>query len=213
MSTPRWQTVLFDLDGTLCDTIDLIIASYRHAYQQVLGRDEDEQVIRGSIGKTLRDTFSVHERAELLESTYVDYNLANLARLQRTYEGVRELVVELVDAGVRCGIVTSKRTATAHLSLEAAGLDGLIEVLGAMEDSTRHKPDPEPLTNALAKLGSDGTCVVYVGDATVDLLAANAAGIAGIGVLWGAGVRDDLEKLPHEAICATVAELRDALLG
>ncbi len=135
----------------------------------------------------MADTFSAHEQAALLESTYVEYNLANLARLQRSYEGVRELVAELDAAGVRCGIVTSKRTATAHLSLEAAGLDAMIEVLGAMEDSTHHKPHPEPLLNALAKLGSTGEGVVYVGDATVDLLAASAAGLAGVGVLWGAG--------------------------
>lgn len=209
--TPRWQTVLFDLDGTLCDTIGLIIASYQHSLREVLGYEEDEQVIRGWIGKTLADTFSAHEQAALLESTYVEYNLANLARLQRSYEGVRELVAELDAAGVRCGIVTSKRTATAHLSLEAAGLDAMIEVLGAMEDSTHHKPHPEPLLNALAKLGSTGEGVVYVGDATVDLLAASAAGLAGVGVLWGAGVRADLEVLPHEAICATVSELREAL--
>ncbi len=85
--TPRWQTVLFDLDGTLCDTIGLIIASYQHSLREVLGYEEDEQVIRGWIGKTLADTFSAHEQAALLESTYVEYNLANLARLQRSYEG------------------------------------------------------------------------------------------------------------------------------
>lgn len=213
MTSPRWQTVIFDLDGTLCDTIELIMESFRYTLRTVLGREVDDEVIRGWIGRTLKDTFAVYPEAAELERVYVEFNLANLQRLQRTYDGIVELVDDLHAAGVRCGIVTSKRTRTAHLSLQAAGLDDRIELLGAMEDSTHHKPDPEPLRNGLTKINSDGSGVVYVGDATVDLLAASAAGIGGIGVLWGAGVRDDLAALPHAAICESVDELRAVLLG
>lgn len=215
MTTPRWQTVLFDLDGTLCNTIPLILASYQHAFREVLGTELDTATGLGWIGRTLRDTFAEFPKAAELEDAYRAFNHEHLVELQQGYEGIRELVVDLLDAGVSCGIVTSKRRYTAGMSLEAGQLDGLLPVLCAMEDTEVHKPDPTPLLLGLERLDAVGAGperAVYVGDATVDLQAAAAAGIAGIGVTWGAGVPDRLAEQPHAAICDTVDELRAALL-
>lgn len=210
---PRWQTVLFDLDGTLCNTIPVILASYQHAFREVLGRELDAATGLSWIGRTLRDTFASYPKAAELEDSYRAFNHEHLLELQQSYDGIRELVVDLVDAGAHCGIVTSKRRYTAGLSLEASQLDGLLPVLCAMEDTEVHKPDPAPLRVGLQKIGSDGSDAVYVGDATVDLLAAAAAGIDGIGVTWGAGTREALSRQPSVAVVDQVDELRALLLG
>ncbi len=120
---------------------------------------------------------------------------------------------DLTSAGANVHIVTSKRRETARLALAGVGIDHLIDVVGALEDTTRHKPDAEPLLAAAARSGVDPTSAVYVGDATVDILAARAAGMAGVAVTWGAGERDALEATGPETIVDTVGELTAYLLG
>ncbi len=81
-----------------------------------------------------------------------------------------------------------------------------------MEDTDVHKPNPEPLLLALERAGGDIRGAAYVGDAAVDLLAAAAAGMPGVGVAWGAGERDALVAQRPYAVCDTVADLTGVLL-
>lgn len=210
----RWPIVLFDLDGTLCNTVDLILASFHHAHREVLGQELDEAVALGWIGRTLRDIYAPYEQAAQLEASYLRFNLANLERLQTGYDGIRELLTDLKAQGIRTGVVTSKRHEGAARSLAAAGLDQLIPVVCAMEDTGQHKPNPQPLLLAMEKLGvHDSSHGAYVGDATVDVQAAHAAGLASLAVTWGAGTRDELAAQAPLALCTTVDELRGHLLG
>jgi pyrophosphatase PpaX len=86
-------------------------------------------------------------------------------------------------------------------------------VLATLEDTTEHKPLPAPLLLAAERLGSEASDCIYVGDAVVDLQAARAAGMAGIGVTWGAGDPDALRAEPSVAVVDTVEELRAALFA
>lgn len=211
---PRWPVVFFDLDGTLADTIPLIIASYQHAFREVLAEEVPDDRARAWIGRPLLDALLEESptHGEELDRVYREWNLANTERLIRAFEGVPELLAALDAAGVRCAIVTSKRRETARLALRHVGIEDRIEVVGALEDTLAHKPAPEPLLHGAEVLGVDPAECVYVGDATVDLLAARAAGMAAIGVTWGAGVRDELLALEPDALCDTVGELQDVLL-
>lgn len=211
---PRWQSVVFDLDGTLCDTIALILASFRHAWDEVLHQELDETVARGWIGSTLTDTFAPHGAlAQQLNDSYVRYNLENLERLQASYPGVAELLDDLGAAGVATGIATSKRRTTAERSLAAAGLTGRVVLAATMDETTRHKPDPAPLLKALEVMGVEAGHAVYVGDARVDMQAARAAGMDAVGVTWGAGTREALLAEDPTAVVDTVDELHRVLLG
>ena len=212
---PRFHTVLFDLDGTLADTIPLIVASYQHAFRTVLGEEIDEARARGGIGRRLLAALLEEspEHGHDLDQTYREWNLANTARLIRRYEGVPEMLEALASAGVRMAVATSKRRQTARLALEGVGIDHLIEVAAALEDTTRHKPEPDPLLHAAASLGSQPCDCVYVGDATVDVLAARAAGMAAIAVSWGAADREALAATGPDALVDTVADLTAYLLG
>ncbi len=215
MTNPRWRTVLFDLDGTLADTIPLIVASYQHAFRHVLGEEVEESRARAWIGRPLLAAL-VEESPEhgvALDVAYREWNLANTAALIRRYEGVPELLGALASAGVTTAVATSKRRETARLALEGVGIDGLIDVAAGLEDTERHKPEPDPLLHAAASLGVEPGDCVYVGDATVDVLSARAAGMAAVAVTWGAGDRDALVAVGPEVVVDTVPDLRAYLLA
>lgn len=212
--TPRWPVILFDLDGTLADTIDLIVESYQHAFLEVIGREWDEVEVRSWIGMSLIEAFRGalgDELAEKANTSYTAYNQANTERLIKGYEGVPELLVDLKAAGAKIGVVTSKRRPPAERALELCGLD--IPLLVCHEDVPVHKPDPMPLLRGLELLGANAGEAVYVGDAAVDVVAARNAGLPAVAVMWGAGLRSDIEATNPLAMCDTTDELRAVLLG
>jgi len=212
---PRFATVLFDLDGTLADTIPLIVASYQHAFRTVLDEEVTEARARAWIGRPLLPALLEEspEHGVELDRVYREWNLANTARLIRRYEGVPELLEQLSAAGVACAVATSKRRETARLALVGVGIDHLVDVVAGLEDTTAHKPAPDPLLHAAATLGVDPATCVYVGDATVDVLAARAAGMSAVAVTWGAGERAALAATAPDALVDTVADLATYLLG
>lgn len=213
MKRPAWPTVLFDLDGTLADTIHLIVESYNHTLATIgLHRDPDE--IRSWIGRSLVETFEDVDpvRAPELDRTYREWNLAHTDRLIRRYAGVPELLSALAEAGATMGVVTSKRRATAARAMVAVGIEGMLPILAGLEDTSTHKPDPAPLRHALDQLGADPADCVYVGDAAVDVLAARAAGMASVAVTWGAGLRPTLVAADPDHLVDGVDELAGLLL-
>ncbi len=213
--TPRWRTVLFDLDGTLADTIPLIVASYQHAFRTVLGVEPSEERARSWIGRPLLQALLEEEpeHGVALDRVYREWNLANTERLIRRYAGVPELLVRLREAGVEAAVVTSKRRHSARLATRGVGVDDLVEVIATLEDTQRHKPAPDPLLHGARVLGVDPSACVYVGDAVVDVRAARAAGMAAVAVTWGAGVREELLAAGPDAVADTVGELERILLG
>jgi pyrophosphatase PpaX len=214
VSSPRWPYVVFDLDGTVVNTIPLIIASYQHAMRDVLGEVPSAAEARSWIGEPLYTTFGARhpERARELIDSYVAWNAAHLPELLQDFPGTPELLAGLRDAGVTIGVATSKRRVSAENTLRHAGLTDLLEVTVAMDDTDAHKPSPEPLLLALERLGGRPGEAVYVGDAGVDVLAARAAGMASVAVTWGAAARADLEAAEPDVLVDTVAELQSLLL-
>ena len=214
MTPPRWPVVLFDFDGTLADTIPLIVASYRHTIATVLGEEAADAELRSWIGRPLQPV--LEERypgrgAELTE-VYRAWNLANHDALIETVEGIATLLDDLHAAGASSGVVSSKRLETVQLGLRAVDLDHRIDVLAGMDETSRHKPDPEPLLYAASRLGAAPADCVYIGDAVVDVQAARAAGMAAVAVTWGAGERALLEAAHPAAVVDDVAALRAVLL-
>jgi pyrophosphatase PpaX len=214
MAKPRWPVAIFDLDGTLVDTIPLIVASYQHAFETVLGRREAEERIRAWIGRPLATVFREldAERARSLFDAYLAWNLANTERMIRRFDGVEALLSRVSGAGAAIVVVTSKLRDAAELALRLTGLTASVDLLLTAEDTQAHKPDPAPLLHALARLGARAGDACYVGDAVVDLVAAQRAGVAGVGVTWGAAAAHELRALAPAALCETIAELDGILV-
>jgi pyrophosphatase PpaX len=209
----HWPVVLFDLDGTVLDTIELIRASHEHAVRTVLGREMTDEELMAGIGTPLRaqmETFD-RERAQELYDVYRAWNHANTARLARRYDGVDEVLLSLEEAGARLGIVTSKSRDAVDLVLTSLPAPVVWDVVITHDDSDLHKPHPAPLLTALERLGAEPGQAVYVGDSPFDLEAAHAAGCTAIGVAWGAFRPDVLADLEPHAVVGTPAELTEVL--
>jgi len=211
----RWPVVLFDLDGTVLDTVELIRASHAHAVREVLGVELPDEELMAGIGTPLREQMEVFsaERADELFHVYRAWNHANTARLIERYPGVDEVLLELEAEGARLGIVTSKMLDAVELAFAALPPPIVWGVVITTEDTPLHKPHPAPLIAALERLEGTPAEAVYVGDSPFDLQAARAAGMAGIGVTWGAFGRAALEAEEPLVVVDTPAELLEALAG
>jgi pyrophosphatase PpaX len=194
----RLQTALFDLDGTLIDSIRLILDSYHHTLNQHnLPARTDEDWLKG-VGTPLAVQFSEwQESPEVLEAmiaTYREYNLRHHDRMVTVYPGVLEAVREIKAAGVQTGLVTSKNRPGALRGLKLVGLEALMDVLVCADEVTNPKPHPEPVEKAVALLGADPARTVYVGDSIHDMHSGRAAGVKTAAALWGPFGRDHLES-------------------
>jgi len=212
--TARWPIVIFDIDGTLVDSVGLIVASYQHAFRTVLGHEEDEDRIKGWIGQSLYGSMqrAYPDQADRLFEVYTRWNEEHTAAMLSSFPGIPELMEDLVEAGVRIGAATSKRTQPAQWALQLGQINQLVPLLVAHEDVDEHKPSPKPLLLAMVRAGGSPDRTVYVGDAVVDIAAARNAGLDCVAVTWGAGKREDLVEAAPDVLCDTVEELRAALL-
>lgn len=192
MSVPL-EAVLFDLDGTLLDSIELIVASFEHTMVAEGLPHRSRAEILAELGRPLLDTFPEWSgdpsRTDQLIDTYRAWNLTHHDELARPYEGIPAAVEGLAAQGLRMGVVTSKLSGSARRGLEVCGIAAHMEVLVACDHVEQHKPHPAPVLAGAAQLGVPPERCVYVGDAPVDILAGRAAGARTAGATWG--VEDD----------------------
>lgn len=191
--------VLFDLDGTLIDSVELIVTSARYAFSDRDGaRPTDAEWVTG-LGTPLVTQFREWARDEeevtRLVARYRAYQMAHHDILTRPYEGMREALDELRGQGHQVAIVTSKLSALARRGLACVGIDDCFECIVGCDDTTKHKPDPEPVLVALRKLGVPPVRAAFVGDSPFDMAAGNAAGVYSVGALWGPFPKSDLEAV------------------
>jgi pyrophosphatase PpaX len=194
---PRLQTALFDLDGTLIDSVRLILDSYHHTLEQHgLPARTDEDWLKG-VGTPLQVQFAdwrEHpEKLEAMIATYREYNLKHHDRMVTVYPGVVEAVREIKAAGIQTGLVTSKNRQGALRGLKLVGLEALMDVLVCADEVTNPKPHPEPVERAVELLGAERTTTVYVGDSVHDMHSGRAAGVRTAAALWGPFGREYLE--------------------
>ncbi len=206
MPTPRWRAVVFDLDGTLIDTIPLILASHQHATRTVLGEALPDELLLSGIGRPLLAQMRVfdEERAQELFDTYRSWNHANTERMLRGFEGVDDLLHRLEAAAIRVGVVTSKSRDAVDLAFRIVPPPVRFDTVVTLDDTDRHKPDPDPILLALERMRVDPGHAVYVGAAPYDVQAARAAGCGAIAVT---PLHFDL------AVPAELQALRDLDLG
>jgi pyrophosphatase PpaX len=195
----RFTTFLFDLDGTLIDSVDLILECYRHTMNEHFEKVPPDSIWLAGIGTPLRKQFAEFtddpEEIEALAATYRDYHHQHHDELLKQYPGVVEPVRDLKERGVKLGVVTSKMPWSTKRGLELCGFDGMFDAFVTADDVKKHKPDPEPVLRALELLQSTPEESVFVGDSPHDMAAGRAAGVKTAAVLWGPFDRKALEPL------------------
>jgi pyrophosphatase PpaX len=212
----RFDAVLFDLDGTLIDSEQLILASYRHTMQAHLGHVPPEDAWKATIGQPLvvqMKMFAADEdEAAAMIRTYVEHNLANHDDYVRQFPGVLPVVEEIRRSGVSLGIVTSKKGRATRMGLARCELPA--EWFGAIvtaDDVTRHKPEPEPVLTALQWMGVGADRALFVGDSTHDMRSGRAAGVTTAAALWGPYTRSQLEPTDPDIWLEAPEDLLPAL--
>lgn len=208
---------LFDFDGTLVDTTEMILQSMRHATSSVLGRDDfSREELLANVGQPLPRQMELFDagKAELLLEAYRAHHEEHHDALIAEFPGVDEALSRLRAAGARIVVVTSKRRRSVEMALEMfPGLDLVVDRFVTMEDTERHKPHPEPLLKGLELMGGvPKDEAVYVGDSPFDVQAAKAAGLRSVAVSWGAFSEDSLREAEPDHLVPDIDSVVDLLL-
>ena len=211
------SAALFDFDGTLVDTTEMIYQSMRHATTSVLGRDDfTREQLLANVGQPLPRQMQLMdaEKTELLLEAYRAHHEENHDALIAEFPGIAEALQRLRTAGVKVAVVTSKRRSSVEMALEALpSLDLVVDRFVTLEDTTEHKPHPEPLLKGLELVGNvPKDQAVYVGDSPFDVQAAKAAGLRSVAVSWGAFSEDTLRQADPDYLVPDIDAVVDVLL-
>jgi len=190
------RTYLFDLDGTLLDSMALILTSFHHTSRIHLERELPDSYWLEGTGTPLRDQLakvarSKEELSAMLD-TYVAYNLSRHDEMATSYPGVVEVVRTLHARRAKLALVTSKMSTGAARGLRLLGLEEEFSVRVCADDVERGKPDPEPVLMALDALGSSPEEAFFIGDSHHDIEAGRRAGVTTVAVSWGPFSREKL---------------------
>ncbi|HET7626943.1 MAG TPA: pyrophosphatase PpaX [Bacillales bacterium] len=207
------ETVLFDLDGTLINTNDLIIASFSHTLERYFPNRFGKDDIVGFIGEPLRDSFYKIDPtlADEMVSVYREHNIAHHDELVREYEGVYETVQVLKAHRFKLGIVTTKARKTVEMGLKLTGLASFFETVVTIDDVKEAKPSPEPILKALRILEARAETALMVGDSPHDISAGKNAGTATAGVEWAVKGSEVLRKMNPDVMLEKMPQLLDVL--
>lgn len=203
------DTLLFDLDGTLIDTNDLIITSFLHTLEKYYPGQYGREDVLPFMGPPLIDNFRSldPDRAEEMVKEYRTFNLANHDRLVKEFPGVYETVKTLKQQDFKLGIVTTKLYDTVIKGLKLTKLDPFFDVIVALDHVSKAKPDPESVFSALDQLKSAPDKAIMVGDNFHDILAGKNAGTKTAGVAWTAKGRDYLAQFKPDYMLEEMPDL------
>ena len=213
----RHRAVLFDLDGTLLDTIEDLAAAMNAALSAcgLPGRPEvaeHKRYVGDGVAKYVERTVPESARgdAELLARVTRRYRAAyadGWKKLTRPYDGIGELLDELARRSVRCAVLSNKPDDTTRLTTEEFLGAGRFDVIRGATDGVPLKPDPAAAIAVAAEMGLEPGQFAYVGDTATDMATAKAAGMFAIGALWGFRGADELRAAGAEALAAAPADV------
>jgi pyrophosphatase PpaX len=193
----EYDSYLFDADGTLFDTVELICTCFQYVAEKYTGKAMDRDLIVNSIGLPLKSQLISHLGPGLdydrILDEYVQYQLNILEDGIAPFPHVAETLESLKNAGKKLAVVTSRRRFSLEKILQFTDTARYFDVLVTPEDTQKHKPDAEPALKALSLLGSDKNSSVFIGDALYDICSGNSAGLDTVFVTWS---HSELSSLP-----------------
>jgi phosphoglycolate phosphatase len=189
---------LFDLDGTLVDSLDDLTDAVNHMLAG-FGQHRLEPVqVRQLVGKGARNLV---QRALATDSpgeierglaAFTGFNALHIADKSSLYPGARELLQQLADGGIRLAVISNKQESLSRLILKTLEVDAFFEIIAGGDTYPEMKPSPLPLARVIEKFGCSPAEAVMVGDSINDIQAGNLAGIPTIGCRWGYGGIEEL---------------------
>lgn len=207
------KAYIFDLDGTISDSVPLIVATALEVCEH-FGLKHDEEKLKSYIGISLFETgedLLGKGRGQEYMDTYHEYYYRN-ARKLCAFPGILDMLAQLQQKGAKLALCTAKRRHAALESLEQIGADKFMDAVVYSELTQRHKPFPDPALLAASKLGEPISECLFIGDAKHDIGCAHNAGMQVCGVTWGAGSLQEIEENKPDYIVHSVPELEQLLL-
>jgi len=206
----RFKGIIFDVDGTLTFTNQLIFDSFNHITKKYLGRAYSDDEIIALFGPT-EDVILKEMCKEEYESARKDYytyykNNHDIAQL---YDGIKELIIDINNAEILLSIFTGKDRTSAIITLDELGLTHYFDMIVSGDDVENHKPSPEGIIKFLEKHNFNPKEVLMIGDSPSDIIAANESGVEIASVVWDSYAEEEVRKLNSTNIFHSVNELRD----
>ncbi len=215
----RYDNVIFDLDGTLLDTLDDLHTAVNHGLTEFGLPTASPEDIAARLGNGSERLISLclpegreDPLFEQVFSSYITYYMAHGQDKTRPYPGILELLRELGDLGVRCAIVSNKPHA-ATLELAEHYFAGLVLSAVGEQRDIRRKPAPDSILSAMAQLNARPSRTVYIGDSEVDIMAARNAGIDCISVTYGFRTRAELISSGGMIFANSAQEIKSLILS
>ena len=211
------RALLWDIDGTLIDTTDLIVSSLDSVFQRFLGRSLPYKQLRALIGIPLREQVTAlgDPRAHGVDPRHMEQEFVRIyesgKHLERVITPAVEALVCASREGAPTALVTSKNRQEIANTLPRLNVAPYVQVIVCADDVRRTKPDPECVRLALDRLGVDARDALYIGDTVHDMRAAAGAGVPRCAVLWGASSREELEAEHPEYVCEKPEDLSGLL--
>ncbi|MBN1575557.1 MAG: HAD-IA family hydrolase [Chitinispirillaceae bacterium] len=198
----EYDYYLFDADGTLFDTTDMIVRCFKNTAKVYGLPQPDREAILRHVGLTLRKQMECYfgelsdEAFNRYRDTHMAYQLEIYREHLRLCPGVAEALHCLHERGKRCAVVTSRMLHTLSIYLKETGIDEYFSALITPECTSRHKPDPQPVREAIARLGGAVERALVVGDSTYDIECGSRAGADTAFVLWSCNPAESLGATP-----------------
>jgi pyrophosphatase PpaX len=205
-----FQAVLFDVDGTLIDTAELIADSLEYACRRHLGHTHPRETYYSLIGKPAMVQMEIlgGDRAPEMMDTAVAYYEEHFEE-ERPFRGALDTLAQLHEAGIRLALVTSKTRHELNPTLERVPLNRYAFVVVTADQTTRPKPYPDPVYLALQTLQIGAEHVLFIGDSPYDLQSGRAAGVRTGAALWGPHPRATLEAEQPDYVFHRFREIVD----
>lgn len=207
------KALLFDLDGTLIDTNELIIMSFRHTFKEMLNLEVEDTEITRLFGEPLTQSMLRYnsERAEELVDFYRNYNESIHDSYCRSFNGAMEVLKKIKYAGIKIAVVTSKRRTLAERGMKLVGIFEYMDVIITPEDTEIHKPNPQPALKAMELLGVKPEETVMIGDSYIDILCGRNAGCRTCGVTYTALPIEALHKENPDYMINSLSDLYEII--
>lgn len=198
----QYKTYLFDVDGTLLDTTELIFQSFLNSCRVYGNYDITREEVYKHIGIPLRAQLELYlgkktdDEYEELFDTHRNYQKSIFKKTLKAYSGVQAGLKELNNKGVQMGIVSSRTRDSLDRYMKHVEIFDLFTVISTPERTENHKPHPEPVLWALEQFNAKAEETLFIGDATFDIESGNSAGVDTAFVSWGHNSIDDIKAKP-----------------
>lgn len=202
---------IFDIDGTLTSTNDLIFNSFNYVTEKYINKFYTSEELIALFGPTEEEILKelTGDRFEDARKDYFEYYNSHHKKLADIYPGIQDVLKKIKEAGLPLGVFTGKGREAATITLKILHVFDYFDLIVTGDDVEKHKPDPEGILKFVDMFNLNKSKVLLVGDAPADIQAAHDAGVKIASVVWDSYAKDVVLAMKSDYVFHTVNELKE----